>query len=79
LEKFGAAYDEMYKLAQKWQIELSGSYRYPGNSFGQQQLLIEIANSELNLNALSEAILNSLGDVPLKAADIQQFNPTGDY
>jgi len=79
LEKSGEAYDEIYKLVQKWKVEPSGSYRYPVNSFSHQQLLIELANSELTLNSLSEAVLNSLGDVPLKASDIQQFIPTGDY
>ncbi|MGD9363656.1 MAG: hypothetical protein PVH85_32630 [Desulfobacterales bacterium] len=79
LEKSGLTYDEIYKLVKKWKVEPSGSYRYPVNSFGHQQLFIEAVNSELNLNSLSEAVLNSLGDVPLKTSKIQQFIPTGNY
>jgi hypothetical protein len=79
LEKIGDVYDEMYKIVQKWHIEPSGSYRYPINSFSKQQLFIEVTNSGLSLNSISQAVLNSLGDIPLKNDSLQQFIPTGDY
>ena len=79
LEKIGDVYDEMYKIVQKWQIEPSGSYRYPINSFSKQQLFFEATNSGLSLNSISQAVLSSLGDIPLKNDSLQQFIPTGDY
>ena len=79
LEKSGKAFDEFYKMIQELGIEPSGTYRYPINTFSQQQIEFETLNSTLDLSFLSEAILNSLGDVPLKSSKIQQFIPTIDY
>jgi len=79
LEKSSEAFDKLYKLTLELEIEPSGSYRYPINSFSQQQIALEVLNFALDLSPLSEAILNSLGDVPLKSAKVQQFIPTIDY
>ena len=79
LEKFSTIYDEISIKNKAYRLEPSGAYRHPVDSFNCQQLHIEAANSQFVLNAFSEAVLNSLGDLPLGKSNVQHFFLSGDY
>lgn len=79
LEKSGDTYNQMIRLAKLLNVDPSGSYSYPVSRDRYQQLFLEAADAGVELNPLSEAILSSLGDVPLKSSNKQLFLPAIDF
>lgn len=79
LEKSGDTYNQMVRLAKRLNVDTSGSYSYPVKSDRFQKLFLETADAGAELNPLSEAILSSLGDVPLRSSNKQLFFPTIDF
>ena len=79
LDKTGESYGQMMQMAKKLKIQPPGSYHFIGNESHLEALFGEQLNARLSLTPWSKAILDSLGDLPLKPVKIQLFIPTTEY
>ena len=78
LSKTGPAYERAVNISRQLKIDLSGSYIHPVAAMLPKRVADELVQADIALPPCLEAVLLSLGDLPLKAEKRRSATPVGD-